>query len=97
MKVIYKFKNHKKQPYTVGTQKKIVYQGVDCYGLCDAPSKKEGLIKLKESLKGYDMAQVVLHELVHAYFYEESEKTVEKFVRTYLRLLDVMKIKIVES
>lgn len=90
MKVIHKFKTHRGHPYTVVWQKKITLKGQRCFGQCESPHQEGSLIKLEEGQDDYCLIDTILHEMAHAFFFEQSEKNVTRFTKSTLTLLKKM-------
>lgn len=92
MKVIYTFKTQKGYPYKVILQKGVTLDEDICYGICDAPRRKGASITLDSQQKKKRMAETVVHELVHAFFFDESEKCADLFAKAAVGLLKKLKL-----
>lgn len=92
VKVIYTFRTKKGYPYKVILQKGVTLFGDACYGVCDKPSRKGAFIRLDEEQKKRRMAETVIHEMVHAFFFDESEECADSFAKATVDLLRKLKL-----
>lgn len=86
MKVIYTFKTPEKDIFKVALQRKITKNKVPCFGICKPCGKKGPVILLEEKQTPKEMLTTIIHEVAHAFFYEEKERVVEKFAKTCVSL-----------
>lgn len=54
-------------------------------GKCDPPDKPDRTLKLAKGLKGADLAEELLHEMIHAAQWHVTEEFVREFAADYRR------------
>jgi Zn-dependent peptidase ImmA (M78 family) len=85
----------KNKPFVFRTDKQVRYELLlkkppKCYkaeGLCYDPSEKIPKILINPDQTDNRVLNTIIHEIAHAFFWEASEKTVNKFGNTVARLL----------
>ena len=79
------FTNNDKVKYTI--IKRRPHKIYDADGLCDPPDYKNPKIHIAQDLPPRREMEVVLEEIMHAFFWDISEKEVRKFCSTATRIL----------
>lgn len=52
--------------------------GTECWGKCDPPGKRPRRILLDESLDGAKLAEILIHELAHAAWWDLDEDAIRE-------------------
>jgi hypothetical protein len=79
----YSFKNHEKVEYNIDW----VMPPTGCYGICDSPETEHANIKIDPTLSKQKTINILIHEVLHAFFWQESETKVTKCANTLSRLI----------
>lgn len=56
-------------------------------GSCDAPTKKAKAIKIRSTLKGQERLEILIHEMLHAAFWDLDEEPIEETAADIARAL----------
>jgi hypothetical protein len=79
----YSFKNYEKVEYTINWSK----PPKGCYGICDCPKTENPKIIIDPKLTKQKTINILIHEVLHAFFWQESETKVTKCANTLSRLI----------
>jgi len=56
-------------------------------GQCDAPSKRAKAIRIRSDLRGEERLEILIHEMLHAAFWDMDEEPVEESAADIARAL----------
>lgn len=88
VKVIHRFKTHKRESYKVVLVKNLTDEGEPMLGLCDEPNPEEiVLLRLNQDMSDYQLMETIIHEMAHAHFWDKSETNVNRFAKATMSLL----------
>ena len=79
----YSFKNNEKVEYIINWAK----PPRGCYGICDSPEMDNPKIIIDPKLTKQKTINILIHEVLHAFFWHESETKVTKCANTLSRLI----------
>ena len=68
----------------------IDHEGNECYGLCDPPDKRDRTVRISKATPPAMLLEVILHELLHAAFWDLSEVAVDTAAEDISRALMAM-------
>lgn len=80
----YLFKNHKGVKYRIKWHK----MSAKYYGLCDDPKSDKPQIQIEDDLNRRMTINLIIHEVLHAFFWNVPEKKVNKFANVASRLIE---------
>lgn len=94
MKIIRKFKNHKGELYYMVLRKNPKLKKRALWGSCDPPDEDGAFIVIKEKLSDKDLFRTILHELVHGFYWDKSEVSINKLTSVFYTSLRKLGFKI---
>lgn len=62
----------------------------DDRGDCDSPSDKNKTIRVRQGLKGEERLEVLIHEMLHAAFWDADEVAIEETAEDMARVLTLL-------
>ena len=80
----YSFKNNEGIEYNISWTK----PPKDYYGLCDSPESNNPQIQIDPTLSKQKTVNILIHEVLHAFFWGQSETKVTKCANTLSRLIN---------
>lgn len=79
----YVFKNHEGIQYRIKWHK----MPAKYHGLCDDPESHNPQIQIQDDLDRRMTMNIIIHEVLHAFFWNAPEKKVNKFANVVTRLI----------
>ena len=62
-------------------------KGETCFGVCNPPTRKGKSIKIDNTLKDFDKLETIVHESLHAVFWDLDEYAVQDAAEDLAKLL----------
>lgn len=62
--------------YRVTRPRTLQHEGDLCDGKCDPPDKPQKRIRLRSDLNGFELVETLIHEMLHASFWDIKEEAI---------------------
>ena len=84
--VKFPFTNYEGQKYQLSFRKPLKKH--EALGICNPPEpKKTSRLYVDPSLEGWQLREITLHEITHAFFWDVTEEKVDMFAQTVIKAL----------